>query len=168
MSGRADGQGESRGGFCWPCQAWLPVSIPSIAVTCLLPLPPVANSVCFICCFSRKQLAKPGSRQQRRSQLVKRDLKILVPKMKRLKDMYDGGGEEWRASCPRPMQNKVAARPRNTPVFSCKACYSSCDRGSKKHLTKKSKPHPTALGAPGGGVGVAERRGTTARGTKSF
>lgn len=50
--------------------------------------------------FCRKQLAKLGSKKQWRKQLVKRDRKLPVLKMKRLKDTYDGGGGEGRASCP--------------------------------------------------------------------
>lgn len=57
--------------------------------------------------------------------------------------------EDGIASCPWPTQKKVAAKPWDLPVFSCKACYSSCDRGSKKHLAKNSDPRPTALGALG-------------------
>lgn len=57
--------------------------------------------------------------------------------------------EDEIALCPRPTQKKVAAKPRDLPGFSCKACYSLCDRGSKKHLAKNSDPRPTALGALG-------------------
>lgn len=66
--------------------------------------------------------------------------------------------EDEIASCPRPTQKKVAAKPRDLPVFSCKACYSLCDRGSKKHLAKNSDPRPTALGALGA---EQERQDTT-------
>lgn len=34
-------------------------------------------------------------------------------------------------------------------MFSCKACYSLCDRGSKKAPRKEKRPRPTALGALG-------------------
>ncbi|KAM6114469.1 LOW QUALITY PROTEIN: peptidyl-prolyl cis-trans isomerase FKBP5 [Phoenicopterus ruber ruber] len=43
--------------------------------------------------------------------------KLPVLKKKRLKDTYDGGGGEGRASCPRPTRKKVAARPWDSPVF---------------------------------------------------
>lgn len=97
----------------------------------------------FYLLFGRRQPAKPGQKKQRRRRLVKKDRKLLVLKVKRLKDTYDGGGRDGIASCPRPTLRKAAAKPWDLPVFSCKACYSLCDRGSEK------RPRPTALGALG-------------------
>lgn len=98
---------------------------------------------------------------------MKKDRKLLVLKVKRLKDTYDGGGGDGIASCPQPTLKKVAAKPWDLPVFSCKACYSLCDRGSKKHLAKKSDPVPPPW-VRWGQSRSGRDHGTTTRGTNTI
>lgn len=70
-----------------------------------------------------------------------RGWKRPVLEAKRPKATYDGGAGGRESLLPSARtENGFLPGLKDSPVFSCKACYSLCDRGSKSASQRKTNP----------------------------